>query len=235
MENAPYDGYYKYDRDVAQTYNQSRQNERHWVQEDRFVGMYIQSRYVEDLLDLPVGTGRFFKYYAGVRRVTGVDISEAMLTKAKEQLALLPNNVSVCLQQNDVFALPFKDAAFDAVIVFRLFHLMPETSLDQAIKELCRVCRKDVVAQTYPPIKKSWYHGMLSAIFRKITSLVKHQNPTTRTTLSSKPWSHIQAYYHEQCLIDAKFAMRGFLPSTSALLDKYENSEVRATVYSKTI
>lgn len=232
-----YDGYYKYDHKVSGTYDCSREVEGHWAQEDMFVGKYIQSRHVEDLLDLPVGTGRFFHHYTGVRSVTGVDISEDMLIKAKEKLTLLPN-VSVRLEKGDVFALPFSDAVFDAVIVFRLFHLMPETSLGSAIKELCRVSRKDVVAQTYVPMKgtRSPFQVILIAVFRIFTSLFRHRNPSNHpTTSSAKPWSHIQAYYHEQALIDAKFAMCGFLPSTSTLLDKYENSEVRATVYSKTI
>lgn len=237
MKQAPYDGYYKYDREVAQTYDQYRQQERHWAQEDGFVGMYLQSRHIEDLLDLPVGTGRFFHHYTGVRSVTGVDISEEMLLKAKEKLCILPQGVSVHLEQGDVFALPFSEAVFDAVIVFRLFHLMPETSLEPAIKELCRVCRKDVVVQTYVPLKRfrSPFQVRLRAVFRKFTSPFECPTPSLDTTSPAKPWSHIQAYFHEQASIDAKFAMCDFLPSESIILDKYENSEVRATIYSKTI
>lgn len=232
-----YDGYYKYDHGVSETYDCSREVERHWLLEDIFIGNYLQDRHVDCLLDLPVGTGRFFHHYSGVRNVTGVDISEEMLLKAKEKLTFLPQEVSIHLEQGDVFTLPFSDAVFDAVIVFRLFHLMPATSLGPAIKELCRVCRKEVVAQTYVPMKgiRSHFRLILRAFSRICTSLFKHRNPSTQATSPAKPWSHIQAYYHKQVLIDAKFAACGFLPSASTLLDEYENYEVRATVYSKTI
>lgn len=232
MKNALYDGYHKYDREVAQTYDQSRQQERHWIREDEFVGKYLRSRQVEDLLDLPVGTGRFFHHYTCVRNVTGIDISEEMLLLAKEKLPLLPPEVSVRLEQGDVFALPFEDATFDVAIVFRLFHLMPETSLTQAIEELCRVTRKDVVAQTYVPENEpgNSFQMRLRAVFRKLNSLFQHRNPS-----QVKPWCHIQAYYHKQAIVDAQFARCGFSPSGRELLDKYENCEVNVTIYSRKI
>ncbi len=232
-----YDGYYKYDHGVSETYDSSREVERHWLLEDIFIGKYLQDRHIDSLLDLPIGTGRFFHHYNKIRNVTGVDISKDMLMKAKEKVALLPQEVSVHLEQGDVFSLPFSDAVFDTVIVFRLFHLMPETSLDSAIRELCRVSRKEVVAQTYVPIKKARdpFLERLRAVFRKFTSLFECRNPSIQTTSSAKPWCHIHAYYHEQSLIDAKFAMCGFRSLSSTLLDQYEDSEVRATVYSKTI
>ena len=227
-----YDGYYKYDHGVSETYDCSREIERHWLLEDIFIGKYLQNRHIDSLLDLPVGTGRFFHHYSGIRNATGVDISEEMLLKAKEKLTLLPHEGSVRLEQGDVFDLPFGDGAFDAVIVFRLLHLMPKTALDTAIKELCRVSRKDVVVQTYVPMKGTWnpFQMRFRSVIRKFTSLFQHRNPS-----QAKPWCHIHAYYHEQALVDAKFAVYGFLPLESALLDKYENSEVRATIYSKAI
>ena len=232
MKNRLYDGYHKYDREVAQTYDQSRQQERHWILEDRFVGKYMRSRPVEDLLDLPVGTGRFFHHYTGVRNVTGIDISEEMLLLAKEKLFLLPPEVSVCLEQGDVFALPFVNAAFDVTIVFRLFHLMPETSLARAIKELCRVTRKDVVVQTYVPEDglRNPFQMRFRAAFRKLKSLFQHRNPS-----QAQPWCHIQAYYHKQAIVDAEFAVCGFSPSGRELLDKYENCDVNVTIYSRKI
>jgi len=232
MNNKLYDGYYKYDREVARTYDQSRQQERHWIREDMFVEKYLRNRKVENLLDLPVGTGRFFRLYAGIRNVIGVDISEEMLAEARRKLSLLLPLVSVRLEQGDVFDLPFGDCAFDTVIVFRLFHLMPETSLGPAIKELCRVSRKEVVVQTYVPIKEidNPFQMLVITAFRKLTSLLKRWNPS-----QTKPWCHIQAYYHEQTIIDKQFAICGFFPSETELIDKYDNVDVKITVYSKTI
>jgi len=236
MNNKFYDGYYKYDANVAQTYDKSRMKERHWIQEDRFVKKYLRNRHVENLLDLPVGTGRFFSHYSGVRRVTGVDISEEMLQLSKQKLFLLPDSVSICLEQGDVFNLQFANNTFDAILVFRLFHLLPENFLEPAIKELCRVSSNDVVLQTYVPRsraslpKKMAVSLYFNSVFRKFTSLFYKRGLSTK-----KPWCHIQAYYHDQSIIDALFAKHGFLPLKTELLDVYEKTiEVRVAIYSRT-
>jgi ubiquinone/menaquinone biosynthesis C-methylase UbiE len=150
-----------------------------------------------------------------------------MLIEARKKLSLLPSEVLVRLERGDVFNLRFGKAEFDVVIVFRLFHLMPEAALGPAIKELCRVARKDVVVQTYVQMSR------FRARMRKIASLFADWPSNSQATAPVRPWSHIQAYYYQQALFDSKFRMHDFIPSTTTLLDIYENHEVRATVYSK--
>ncbi|MHB8835452.1 MAG: class I SAM-dependent methyltransferase [Candidatus Methylomirabilia bacterium] len=231
---AAYDGYTKYDGEVARSYEQTREAERHWEQEDAFVGKYIRSRRIETVLDVPVGTGRFFQHYTGVRRVAGVDISLAMLAKARQKTLDQPPGVDFCLIRGDIFSLPFADKAFDAVIVFRLLHLMPEASLDAAVREICRVTGREAVVQTYVPAQRmsrgadrTWASRLGRHAARALRSAGKARPPAPQ-----KPWSHIQAYYHEQAAVDAKFAACGLLPVQSAVVDIYGEADVRITVYS---
>ncbi len=224
----------QYDSEVARTYDCSRQRERHWDREDSFIGQYLKRRHVDDLLDVPVGTGRFFHHYTELRSVTGVDISDDMLAKAREKAALQPR-MSVRFEQGNVLALPYRDRAFDTVIVFRLLHLIPEADLDLAIKELCRVCRKDVVVQTYSPRTGIWspVRSRLSALYSALAARCPHRPRSRSATSSAKPWSHIQAYYHEQHAVDSMFSKHGLSSCSSALLDRYRNTDVRATIYSR--
>ena len=57
MTRPLYDGYYKYDRTVAESYDSSREIEDHWSHENRFIERYFRNRLTETLLDLPGGYG----------------------------------------------------------------------------------------------------------------------------------------------------------------------------------
>lgn len=232
---AAYDGYTKYGDEVAESYEQSRVTERHWEQEDAFVGRYVRSRRIETVLDAPVGTGRFFPHYTCVRCVAGVDISEAMLMKARQKALRQPPGAAYCLVRGDIFSLPFEDRTFDVAIVFRLLHLMPESSLDAAVREICRVVGREAVVQTYVPAKgmsrradRMWISRLGRHAARALRSAGNARPPAPQ-----KPWSHIQAYYHEQAAVDAKFAAYGLLPVQSAVVDIYDEADVRITVYSR--
>jgi ubiquinone/menaquinone biosynthesis C-methylase UbiE len=222
-----YDGYYKYEQQVATTYEESRQIEIHWQREDKFIKQYVQKRKISKILDLPVGTGRFLNHYDGVGEIVGVDISEAMLTEASKKVKTLSFKDKVSLEKGDVLNLHFNDNEFDCVIVFRLFHLMPEESMAKSIEELCRVCSKDVVVQSYVTLSK--FRRLLGKINNKFTG----KKTVPKNNNNSTTWSHIQAYQHSQKFITSEFAKHNYFPTLSQLLDIYENSEVRATVFSK--
>ena len=67
-----------------------------------------------DVLELGVGTGATFPHYpAGLTSLTGLDISEGMLGKARPRAASLP--FLVTLKIADFQTLPFPDASFDTV------------------------------------------------------------------------------------------------------------------------
>jgi ubiquinone/menaquinone biosynthesis C-methylase UbiE len=89
------------------------------------------------ILDAGVGTGRNFPFYPHHPRVTGVDISPAMLARAARRLPV--PRVGVELRQMDVTRLDFPDRHFDAVVATFLFCVLPETLQVPALLEIGRV------------------------------------------------------------------------------------------------
>lgn len=232
-----YDGYHKYDSEVAKGYDSSREIQTHWRREDEFIQNYLKGKKIDSLLDLPVGTGRFFRHFNNVSKITGVDISEEMLNEARKKLTFLPKETTVLLERGDVFNLRFADAEFDLVIVFRLLHLIPEDMLLNAIKELCRVTRGKLIVQVYgPQMLPTWWQQQRKNI-ASWASRFQSSHPAPEAVPPSKPetkpWCHIRAYYHEQSLIDSKFSQCGFIRSGGKLLDVYEGSNVNASIYSR--
>lgn len=72
-----------------------------------------------------------------VASVTGVDVSEQMLSRGREKSAVHPRGAAVTLQTGDATALPFADGSFDAVTMS--FGLRNVVDVDLALRELHRV------------------------------------------------------------------------------------------------
>jgi len=227
----------KYDERVASTYDAVRERERHWWYEDEFIRQFFLKHKVKSLLDLPVGTGRFFRHYQGVENLTGVDISEHMLTEARRRVGQLSPAATVTLETGDVFALKYPDRFFDVTIVWRLFHLLPPDVLPGAVKELCRVTRGELIVQAYtPPHKRDrfWNRLRLKLGLRRLPQylLASPQIPK-HDPQNAKAWSHIPAYWHPQELFDKLFANEGCKRKGARFLDEYEHCDVRVAIYQK--
>ncbi len=92
----------------------------------------------EAILEIGVGTGLGATAYPSDCRVVAIDLSSAMLDRAKrrlgrEQLA----HVSLC--RMDATKLAFPDACFDAVYAPYVINVVPDPV--QAAREMMRVCR----------------------------------------------------------------------------------------------
>jgi len=72
-----------------------------------------------DLLDAGVGTGRNFPYYPEGSRVVGIDLSVAMLERAKRRRDKL--GTAVELREMNVLEMDFPDQSFDSVVSTFLF------------------------------------------------------------------------------------------------------------------
>jgi SAM-dependent methyltransferase len=76
----------------ARLYEKKRKNKRTWKKEQIIIFKFLEkiSRIHNKnltVLDIPVGTGRFFKFYKKLDfLVTGIDISEDMLEQAEKKL-----------------------------------------------------------------------------------------------------------------------------------------------------
>ena len=90
------------------------------------------------VLEVGVGTGLSLPLYSNRWRVTGVDISEAMLAEARTRLADLGRD-DVDLRRMDARELAFPDATFDAVVAPYVMSVVPDPR--RVMSEMGRVCR----------------------------------------------------------------------------------------------
>jgi ubiquinone/menaquinone biosynthesis C-methylase UbiE len=90
-----------------------------------------------DVLEIAIGTGRNFPYYPSGVHLTGIDVSPAMLDKARERAAAL--GMEADLRAGDAQALDFPDASFDTVICARSLCTIPDDR--KAVEEAHRVLR----------------------------------------------------------------------------------------------
>ena len=100
------------------------------------------------LLELACGTGRFTVMLAERGAdVTGLDISGAMLTQAREKSRTSAVSDRIDFLRGDAGRLPFPDDAFDTVFAVRFFHLADTPA--QYLSEMQRVARKRVFFDTF--------------------------------------------------------------------------------------
>lgn len=109
-----------------------------------------------EVLEIGVGTGRNLRYYPENVRLTGVDVSSAMLQIARVLANTLGREVD--LRVGDAQYLEFADATFDTVVsTFSLCSIPDDT---RAVAEVRRVLRPgglfllvEHVASPHPPVK----------------------------------------------------------------------------------
>ena len=90
------------------------------------------------VLEVGVGTGLSLAEYPEDVQVTGIDLSEDMLTKASHRVRQRGLN-NVTLHQMDAQQLSFPDNSFDTIIVLYVLSVVPDA--DRVLSEINRVCR----------------------------------------------------------------------------------------------
>lgn len=100
----------------------------------------LRSIAAQNVLDMPIGTGRVAIPLAGEFNFTGGDISPAMLDegKARAEAAGVHN---ITWLECSVDNLPFPDGHFDAVVTARLFQHVPKDMAHVIVCELSRVVK----------------------------------------------------------------------------------------------
>ena len=91
------------------------------------------------ILDAGVGTGRNMPFYPGSAKVVGIDLSPAMLARARRRRDRL--GLAVELREMDVLHTSFPDRSFDAVVASFLFCVLPPEQQAPALRELARICK----------------------------------------------------------------------------------------------
>src|SRR5262245_23196090 len=104
------------------------------------------------VLDLPCGTGRLTRILVSRGyRVTGADISEAMLEQTRANYAAYQSKQggkapAVQFEVRDVMSTGYNTDQFDGIACIRLFHHFSEAETRRrALRELRRICRGPIV------------------------------------------------------------------------------------------
>ena len=100
----------------------------------------LRNRIVGDkALEIGVGTGKNLPYYPSGVKITAIDFSRRMLSRARRKA--LRNNLPVKMLEMDAQQLAFSDHVFDTVFATFVFCSVPDPVL--GLKELRRVCKPD--------------------------------------------------------------------------------------------
>ena len=91
------------------------------------------------ILEVGVGTGISLPGYARSSRLTGIDISEDMLDKARDRVARLGLSNVDAIRVGDAEALDFADNSFDVVVAQYVVSAVADPQ--RALDEFARVCR----------------------------------------------------------------------------------------------
>ena len=135
-------------------------------------------------LDAPCGVGRATIYLAQKGyAATGVDLGDGAVSVARAQVE--QSGIEAVIDQADLFALPYKEQQFTAVLCFRFIHHMPTAEYRQKIiTELCRVAHDYVLISYLSP----WsFTSIKRKLRQKISGETQVQN--------SIPLKEIEGYF----------------------------------------
>jgi ubiquinone/menaquinone biosynthesis C-methylase UbiE len=90
-----------------------------------------------NILEVGVGTGKNFPYHPRGAKVTGIDLADRMLVRARERARQLGTPID--LREGDVQALDFPDDAFDTAAATFVFCSVPDPI--RGLRELNRVVK----------------------------------------------------------------------------------------------
>ena len=98
---------------------------------------WICSQATGDTLEVAIGTGLNLPLYPPSIKLTGIDLSPAMLAIAKQRAQELDRDVN--LREGDAEALPFTGESFDTVVCTYSLCAIPDDA--RAVSEMTRVLR----------------------------------------------------------------------------------------------
>lgn len=129
----------------------------------------------EDVLEVAVGTGLAFERILKLNpsgRTEGVDLTEAMLEKARQKAAKT-GVVGYRLRLGDAYELDFADDSFDVLINNYMFDLIPQQDFAAVLQEFRRVLRPGGrLAMVNMTGGERWYNGIWERLYRMNPALI---------------------------------------------------------------
>jgi ubiquinone/menaquinone biosynthesis C-methylase UbiE len=137
----------------------------------------------ESVLEVAVGTGKNFEHILIANpdgRNEGLDISDAMLTKARKRLRKYHN---YHLVHGDAAALPYEDQSFDVLINSFMLDLLPREDYPALLQEFKRVLKPAgrLIITTMAHGRK-WYSRIWDVIARKFPAILTGCRPVDPET-----------------------------------------------------
>ena len=113
------------------------------------------------VLDAGVGTRRNFEFYPAAAEVTGIDLSAAMLDRARLRRERTGANVN--LAEMNVLQTAFRDHQFDAIVSTFMFCVLDDALQLPALIELRRICKTggSIRVLEYAMPKNAWKQGVM--------------------------------------------------------------------------
>jgi phosphatidylethanolamine/phosphatidyl-N-methylethanolamine N-methyltransferase len=99
----------------------------------------LRLRRGDHVLEVGIGTGLTTPFYPTHCRITGIDISEPMLRKARRHAGGCGTR-RLTLSRMDAMSLAFPDQSFDVVYAAYVIGVVPDPVL--TLREMARVCRR---------------------------------------------------------------------------------------------
>ena len=108
------------------------------------------------VLEVAIGTGRNLPYYPRDRRLTGIDLTPAMLTLARDRARELGRATALLVA--DAQAMPFGAASFDCVVCTLGLNAVPDdraavAEMDRVLRPGGRAVLVGHVASPYRPVR----------------------------------------------------------------------------------
>jgi len=140
-----------------------KESYRKLILEDKIITKELGQFSDKIVLDIGCGIGRLEEFFArDFKEVHGIDISEEMVSKAKNRLASFNN---VYLKATDGVTYPFENETFDFIFSYIVFQHMPSREvIEKNFMEVFRVLKPGAVAKIQirggnAPLKWKWFYG----------------------------------------------------------------------------
>jgi phosphatidylethanolamine/phosphatidyl-N-methylethanolamine N-methyltransferase len=121
----------------------------------------------ERILEVGVGTGLSLPLYPSGVQVTGIDISEAMLARARARATRDQLEQVAALLRMDAEHMDFRDDSFDKVVAMYVVSVVPSPA--QLVAEMRRVCRPG--GELYIVNHFQHAHPLVAGIERRLAPL----------------------------------------------------------------